>query len=67
METAFNKRLLGLLDQKEYLRLEIQLNLIKDSTDKKQTLFFQSCVDNAFNMQKLQALILARFSYMGRV
>ena len=46
---AVNKRLRALLDQKEYFRLETQLNLFKDSIDNKQRLYFQSFVDNAFN------------------
>jgi hypothetical protein len=44
-----NKHLLELLDQKEYFRLETQLNLFKDSLDDKQRLFFQAFIDNAFN------------------
>jgi hypothetical protein len=44
-----NKRLLALLDQKKYFRLETQLNLFKDSLDDEQRLFFRSFIDNAFN------------------
>ena len=46
---AADKRLSELLDQKEYFRLEDQLNLFRDSIDNKRRLYFQSFVDNAFN------------------
>ena len=38
-----------LLDQKEYFRLETQLNLCKDDLSESQRLYFQAFVDNAFN------------------
>jgi hypothetical protein len=46
---AIHKRLQVLLDQKEYFRLEAQLNLLKDSLENKERLYYQSFVDNAFN------------------
>ena len=46
---SVNKRLLALLNQRDYFRLETQLNLYKDGLDNKQRLYFQSFVDNAFN------------------
>ena len=47
--SPFNKQLRELLDQKEYFRLETKLNILKDSIDNRQRLYFQAFVNNAFN------------------
>ncbi len=49
MRNVCASKLKLLLDQKEYFRLETQLNLCKDDLSESQRLYFQAFVDNAFN------------------
>src|ERR1700735_2075316 len=44
---AANKRMQSLLDQKDYFRLQAQLNLLAADDDEK--FYFASFIDNAFN------------------
>lgn len=46
---AADKQLHDLLDQKEYFRLNDQLNLLKPGLDNQERLYYQAFVDNAFN------------------
>ena len=50
---TLDRRLSELLDQREYFHLESTLNLLKDSIDSRQKLYFQAFIDNAFNRNEI--------------
>jgi len=52
-DETLDRRLSELLDRREYFQLETKLNLLQDSIDMKQKLYFQAFIDNAFNRDEV--------------